>query len=358
MQKAFSSPNSKKMGRLLSGATKFLSWWSASLLSLVPARQTGRDDATLSVLTVTNPQPSSRDEQARKAWRDQLNSDMLNAVKGLKQISLELAPTLVFERELRLPEVPGMNIRELAHASIGGLPFTDQEIVRTYTVGDEKFEDDVRSVIEYTAKRELIVAYIEAGKENNIEIVKIGVAGVSDQPECDFLLAPGVDPNSDGGAIKWLAAAAVLVLLLSFFWAQNIRQEIRSEQLDSNIAAIQSEALQIRQAISTVSQHSSTLAQLVEERQQSADPLDTLLRLTSSMDDGSYLSTIDLEGRQIRITGLSQDAAALFAAIESEPEFQDVAFASATTQEESLGLERFGLVMTLAIETEREGQKR
>ena len=121
-----------------------------------------------------------------------------------------------------------------------------------------------------------------------------------------------------------------------------------------------------RQAVVRAVQHVSTVepmaaplrAQLDELRQQSQVaqnlrqgidanwPLASVLdRLAVALPDDTWLDRFEINGDQIRVTGLTSNAADLMARVSKQPDFADVRATAATVRDETQNKERFGFEM-------------
>ena len=121
-----------------------------------------------------------------------------------------------------------------------------------------------------------------------------------------------------------------------------------------------------RQAVVRAVQHVSTVepmaaplrAQLDELRQQSQVaqnlrqgidanwPLASVLdRLAVALPDDTWLDRFEVNGDQIRVTGLTSNAADLMARVSKQPDFADVRATAATVRDETQNKERFGFEM-------------
>lgn len=356
MQKAFSSPQSKKSINLIDTLGLSFHWWKRSLASCLPVRAQNSEDETIPVMDLLTFVPASAQTPEAQIWRADIETAMRASATGRKRLFLRLDRSMVFERPLLLPEIEGIPLRELAQAGAADLPFEPSEIVRAYSSQAPVLEGGARRVLEYTAKRALVETCLEIADDCGLELAGIGLVGQNwDGARIDFLQDPALAARAGPDLRKWLGFALLAGLCLSFFWMNGVRQAKTSALLESKIFAIEPEALDIRAAISAVTQSQTGLAALKTQKQKSADPLMVLLHLTESIGPETYLSSFDMQGREVQISGLSKDAAGVFEAVEADPVFSGVAFSAPTTKDPSFDLERFGLKFATDAPLEEEG---
>ena len=75
-------------------------------------------------------------------------------------------------------------------------------------------------------------------------------------------------------------------------------------------------------------------------------PLASVLdRLAVALPDDTWLDRFEVNGDQIRVTGLTSNAADLMARVSKQPDFADVRATAATVRDETQNKERFGFEM-------------
>ena len=119
-------------------------------------------------------------------------------------------------------------------------------------------------------------------------------------------------------------------------------------QLGSENAEVEARIATVRKRIAEAGNQNAQGDQLREaaaaliQRKAGEPPVVRLIdALSRALPDNAYLTELEIQGATARMTGRSDEATALIAAIEAAPEYEDVGFAAPTTRDADGGAESF-----------------
>ncbi|MGI9383456.1 MAG: PilN domain-containing protein, partial [Methyloligellaceae bacterium] len=69
--------------------------------------------------------------------------------------------------------------------------------------------------------------------------------------------------------------------------------------------------------------------------------------LSKALPDHSYLKKLEVRGQEVKLSGISTDAAALITRLEASPRFAKVSFSAPTTRQPGSDRETFAIVARL-----------
>lgn len=346
MQSIISSPKHQKDATLRTQAQRFFKWWLAALASCIPEQFTGNTQASVKEVDLSNMMKRvlrSGDDNERFAA--ELKEILSAETRESDRISVLIDRSCVFERSLNLPNIASSDFYELARASSAGLPFQKGDVVRAYQAGALNAEQNVLAVTEFITRREnfdILQAVSHALKK---KIVSVQILGISEG--VDFLNDPDIQNNAALGFGNWLSIFLLLGFLVSLPIAQNIRLDRKIESLKQAITLVEPEAIAIRQALNKVQADKARLDLLEQTKSENADALAILLALTDKIEVDSYLTRLEMNGRKVQISGLSDNSAKLFESLENTPQFQGVQFVGAMTKDPATQKERFSLILQM-----------
>jgi hypothetical protein len=143
-----------------------------------------------------------------------------------------------------------------------------------------------------------------------------------------------------------VALGAGLVLLMAAVGAGTKRAEL--SQLEARAASTQRAAAQpsnMRARVALASETVDTLQALVAAH---PNPHYEIARLTRLLGDGVHVLQFSMTGREVRLRGRAEDAAAVMQILTGEPDYAEVTAPQAIIKVANTGLEQFSLNLTLA----------
>ena len=145
-------------------------------------------------------------------------------------------------------------------------------------------------------------------------------------------------------AWKAVGACAVVVFLLGIAWPTAVAMRARTDlkMLDSRIEELRPFAEQHQAAMAKIDEIQEKLLLLREESAASGEVVLILKELTDRFPNGTWISSLRVEGRNVDIDGFSPSANDLFPALTRGGRFRAVNFGAPTVQQGD-NLERFKL---------------
>ncbi len=143
--------------------------------------------------------------------------------------------------------------------------------------------------------------------------------------------------------IAYCLAALVLLFALSAGLKYLELQEVKKTHQSTELLA--ATAVKMRKELSAAKAQMALIDELIAEN---PDPHAQLARLSHLLDDSSWVDSIDMSGRKIRISGASVDASGVMKKLTNEPAYERVSAPTAIRKEARSGNERFVLDVTLA----------
>lgn len=143
-----------------------------------------------------------------------------------------------------------------------------------------------------------------------------------------------------------LAGMCVLIFaaLLSLgFW----QQSVEARRLSEGISALRPAAMEALALRQTLSDRSSGMTLIAQERRRLGDPLEVLAAATRILPDDSYLTDFIMRQGQIIISGRSPTATALIHAFSRETVFKNPVFVAPVTRVEGENTSLFSLRATV-----------
>ena len=353
--------------RLGPGTGGFLAWWGRSLAAWLPRRwraALGLDRGRL--LLSPDAAPAQADDGApgvvlqlrrqdgdglRDLGRVPVPSDAdADAVLGDLPRWLLLPAASGLQRTLALPAAAADRLRDVLSFEIDRqTPFAaadvayDARVVRRRADGQLEVELVVVPLARLQSRREALgpVASTLAG---------IDVAGADGAP-LGINLLPPVQRRQVGDPFKrWnlaLGAVALLALVAALWQVLDNRRDAAdafAAELAPRVAQAREVAAQRRELEAIVA------GQRFLDAARAARPttVEVLDELTRRLPDGTWLEKVSIQGDQLVLVGLSNDASSLVRRLEPSPLWRSPALSGALQPDPRSGRDRFSLVAELA----------
>jgi hypothetical protein len=142
------------------------------------------------------------------------------------------------------------------------------------------------------------------------------------------------------------SASAALVLVMAAVAAGTKRVELA--RVEALAATTQREATQASQMRTRVALAGETVAAARSLIAAHPSPHYEIARLTRLLGDSAHVVQFSMKGREVRIRGRAEDAAAVMQLLTGEPDYAEVASPQAIVKVANSGLEQFTLDLTLA----------
>lgn len=336
-------------------ATSFWRWWQGEIVTLLPEKlrraiEAGSERLFVQVsgseLLVFRGSIERMQEIARFPVDEEPETGS-GFDSGTKPVVLLLPPDAFLRTVVTLPAATEENLREVLAFEMDRLtPFRADQVRYGFHIITRHQRDATIDVELLAAPRPSLDRLLDALRRRRLD-PDVVTAKTSDADGAyDVNLLPGKRVNRRRRATQWLngALAATLLLLIASAVAIPIVQKQRLiADLEPQVAAATEAAKEgnaLRQSIETIATGSQELL-----RRKEAQPMVLVLidELSRILPDDTWLSRIDIAGREIQIQGQSASAAALIGLVEDSPLFENARFRSPVTQVARSDEERFHL---------------
>lgn len=347
----------------------FFSWWFGELAGLLPGfvRRGFRRGTRVLVLERHGAELAARQrvggrerelghidlQLATDRERQRFGRRLARGQRRDAEVVLRLPPEDVLARRLDLPLVADSDLRQALYFEIDRqTPFRPEETYFDYTV-ISRHNEDRRLSVDLTIVPRKIVANAEAG------LAEWGIA--ADTVEVEG--SPGTSPvhialHDASGERRGLGVGGLVNLLLlllivgglaaAIYIPLEARQRV-SERLADDLRQAKARAesaLSLRKELDALIETNRGLQKRKLEAPSSVLILD---EVTRRLPDDVWLTNMQLEGGEVRLTGYAPTAATLIGLLDASDRFQTPRFRSPVTQDARLDKERF----TLTFELER-----
>ena len=343
---------------ILSGVSSFLHWWREALLRLLPTPfRRGLFGGRQKLLVLAEPEMPMTLWAGRKSepigGLDTLPTRQGNrlarqARRGKLDIALVLPQDVVGVRRIELPDSAARELRNVLGFEIDRLtPFDAQELHFAGQILDRNRANATIDVAVTYAPRECVAPYLDRLQRRDLAVSHIGTAdGQGTLPEPNLLEQTASRALSLGRALSIFLIVLGLGLAAALWFQAVDRREDR-------IAALELELKELRgRLLSTHAQDlppEASAARTAHVLKTNAAPMIVLLdRLTALLPDGTSVAVLDIADGTIRLTGESDDPAALIPLFAAEEGFWDPTFDAPIVRNDADGRDRFLLSVRIA----------
>ncbi|HNK06452.1 MAG TPA: PilN domain-containing protein [Giesbergeria sp.] len=141
------------------------------------------------------------------------------------------------------------------------------------------------------------------------------------------------------GALLSLAALFLPALMPLVLKREDVLRAVQ------HIAAVEPQSQPLRQQLDELRQQATLGEELRQGLQQSLPLASVVDALSQALPDDTWLDRIDVNGNEIRISGLTGNAAELAALLGRQPQFADTKATVASVRDNNLNKERFTFEM-------------
>jgi len=329
------------IGRADRVVTEFLTWWTASLMALLPIAWRQRLgalrkdyilDATAESLTLRR-RKGATDETLRTLPRHPASAgDFLPA--QIKSAILRLSSDLVYIRSITLPLAAENTLPAILRNEIDRVtPFSAAKTYFDFLVTSRDREKKTLGVTLVVAKREVIDDLTSMANTVGITISRVLVASQNDPllSQVDFLRYAQRPKHSAWG----YANAALVVIAIGLV---GLVLSSTYDRLDREVQALAREVAQKRAQAAEAAEIKKKLADLtgrhafLDQRKLGPAPLGVIHDVTKALSDETWIAQLQFADRDIRLSGFSKDAATVLTDLQKATSVRNPRFLSPLTQ--------------------------
>lgn len=344
----------------------FFAWWRANLLSWFPATlrnalradrdrvlfqvlgddlqlRRQHDDAVEDVAGLPLPLPAS-------AGMDPMTGVLRDGARELPRWLL-LPASMGLRRSLVLPAAAGDRLRDVLGFEIERqTPFSAADVVYDGHVLQRRDDGQLQVELVVVPRKQYESAAMQ------IQPLMPWLAGVDladgDGRTLGVNLLPPEQRTRRRDAWIWWKVGIALVGLLALAWAmarivENREAAARTLQAEVARNAEQARVVSVRRQQLLDAVEGS--AYLQQQRNGRASTVEVMNTLAGRMPDGTYLEKLSIEGEQLTLIGLSNQAAALVGKLEGAQQWDAPALSGALQQDPRSRMDRFTLVAQLRV---------
>lgn len=225
------------------------------------------------------------------------------------------------------------------------MPFTDEDVYGDSAALTPKNETATIEVYHGFVKRSLVDDVLALFTEANVTVHKISAS--FDTHDLNFL--PVVYGASRRRKTNRRYAAACLFIFFSlgfFVLSLHARMDRNIARLNQDLKAEQLLAKSVRDSTETLNGQVIALNDLRRRKQQNASMSHIIETLATALPLDTSLINLEINQKQIKMTGLSKAAPALLEQLETQNTIGSVEFLAPVTLDKRTGKERFSLALT------------
>jgi general secretion pathway protein L len=268
------------------------------------------------------------------------------AAQSSAPVVLRLSPEEVVERSIQIPKGASDVIEPVLRNQMNRIvPWPQEETVFGYTATENGSgaAGQIDVTVAATTRAVLDAALAET-RAFGIEPGLVDYAPREELRAGTVLLSLSADPRLRMARRLNACLAALLAICLSAGGAGAYRLWQAEEEQAELQARIATARKRIAEAGSQHAQNRAlreAAAALIQRKANEPPVIRLIDALSRSLPDNAYLAELEIQGGAARMTGKSDEATALIAAIEAAPEYEDVGFAAPTTRDADGGAESF-----------------
>lgn len=346
--------------RAVPSAAGFRRWWTRALLAWVPARwrrSLGLEQARLllslrdDTLRLARERDGAVEAVAELPWP--VSPAELDAVLKAPLDTLPrhwlLAPGQVLQRRLRLPAAAAARLRDVARFEIDRqTPFSADQVYFDVRAPEHAGQAFIEAEL-LVAPRRALDGEHGIPEPWRATLAGIDIADAAGRPLHVNLLPAALRRVHRDPLRRWnrLLALAALLLVACAGWRL---LDNRRAAIDALQAQVQARAGQAR----VVAGERQQLADLVEgagflqrERARRPTAVEVWNELTRRLPAGTYLEKFSMEGSQLQLIGLSNEASSLVRRLEGSPLWHTPSL-TGVLQSDTGGVDRFTITAELA----------
>jgi general secretion pathway protein L len=268
------------------------------------------------------------------------------AARNPASIVLRLSPDEVVERTIPIPKGASDVIEPVLRNQMNRIvPWPQEETRFGYTVRQNAAGAPDQIDVRVTATTHAVLeAALADARALGIRPGLVDYAAPDEPGVGTVLLSLGPDPRLAMARRLNRGLAAVLAICLLTGGAGAFRLwQAKSEQaeVEARIAAVRKHIAEAGNLDAQGAQLREAVAALIQRKAQEPPVVRLIDALSRALPDSAYLTELEIQGATARLTGRSDEATGLIAAIEAAPEYEDAGFGAPTTRDADGGAASF-----------------
>ena len=264
--------------------------------------------------------------------------------------ALLLPASAVLTRLIRLPAAAAADLHSILDFEIARhTPFTAERAYYRHRIVGRGATAGTIDVELVAVPRDLVDNALRRLAAAGLTVDSVSAVGTPPRERRQRSLMPAgagvaAGPSRLARVLTLAAAGALIAALVSPI----VAAELRLSVLERDIAALQPASDRALAERERTQRAGAALEAVIAAKRATPPVVETLLALTRALPDGSFLTSLQLSGRELVIEGYSPAAAALAKPLETTYPFGRVGYRSPITRDPQSGLEQFQFGITLS----------
>lgn len=340
---------------------RLYTWWLTSLSELLTQRRSAAETwrtlvkstpAGLEVHTRTSRgtklvatlPPDAEENQAAL-----LASIVRKETSSKKDVLLRMPPSDVLVRTIQVPRQAIDVITQVVNNQIERMvPWPSSETrYGSRVVGPNVDQPDMIDVDVVATNKEILDRTVRRAQSLGLEPANVDFLPADDPDGSVELMSLLPHPARKTAARLQFTFAALLAICLvtaGLGAYQLWSGETEAAEIEAQIAAAQARVTEIGRLAEENDRLREQRGRLVKKKTEDPAMMILIEALSRALPDTAYLTGLEVEGREVRIIGKSDNATALITRLEDTSQFADVRFSAPTTREPPDNLESFSII--------------
>jgi general secretion pathway protein L len=340
---------------------RLYTWWLTSLSELLTQRRSPTE--TWRTLLKTTPSGLEVHTRSGRGTRlvatlppdaDEHQAALLASIvrreaSGKKDVLLRMPPSEVLVRTIQIPRQASDVIAPVVNNQIERMvPWSSSETRYGFRVAGPNAEHpDMIDVDVVATNKEILDRTLRRAQSLGLEPANVDFVPADDPSEAVELMSLQPHPARKTAAHLQFAFSVLLAgtLLTAGYGAYQLWSgETEAAEIEAQITAAQARVTEIGRLAEENDRLREQRGRLVKKKTDDPAMMILIEALSRALPDTAYLTELEIEGREVRMIGKSDNATALITRLEDTSQFADVRFSAPTTREPPDNLETFSII--------------
>lgn len=364
-----------------SALERFLHWWRAELVALVPERWRERlvmgrerllvvaDEEEWRLYRDGGEDPGEIDRlrpqvEDPELFRERLPK-LLSGFSDERPVTVLCLPGRdVLIKELSLPSAAEENLRQvLGYEMDRHTPFKADHVHFDYRITGRDAQSRTLGLQLVVVPKNRLTSAVEHAERFGLRLDSVDV--IQDGGDPPATMGVNLLPREKrtqrsrfrARLNAALATAAVLLLGLLMWQSLSLKQQ-RVEALEARVAEARETAMEVARLRQELEQAVRSANFLVRKKERHPELVDVLLEVTRLLPDDTWLQRFQMDEGEVQLYGESSSASRLISVLGESPMLKQASFISPVTTNTQTGDERFNLKVTVVPPDERPEQQK